>query len=317
MAQLEIPQAAVSAEDLRCPLCDYDLRGLIDPRCPECGYTFEWDDLRDPARRKHKYLFEHHPERNVRSFLRTMIGGLRPRKFWTGLLPSQPSHPRRLAIYATIVLFSALLPAAALTIPAIVRDWMHMAANRREFAISLANPADRVGYVTPPATTQQAIERNAPAPTVARVLQITLSRSPALFRLLVLNGIMLLWPTATLAALMIFQISLRRAHLRRVHLVRCIVYCADVIVWGNLLLIALAAGYVLRALLTAPAPRGDPVHLYAVAAALLAIAMLPIFIYRMIVALKEYLRFDRPISTIVATQIIVLLLTASVLVNLG
>src|SRR5687768_18521450 len=31
-----------------CPLCDYDLRGLAEPRCPECGYRFTWEELRDP-----------------------------------------------------------------------------------------------------------------------------------------------------------------------------------------------------------------------------------------------------------------------------
>lgn len=28
-----------------CPVCDYDLRGTVEPRCPECGETFagkEW-----------------------------------------------------------------------------------------------------------------------------------------------------------------------------------------------------------------------------------------------------------------------------------
>src|SRR5687768_18578285 len=95
-----IPVPTDVGEDLRCPLCDYDLRGLTEPRCPECGYAFDWADLRDPARRLHKYLFEHHPERNVSSFLRTMIGHLRPRKSWGGLLPSQPSRPRRPLVYA-------------------------------------------------------------------------------------------------------------------------------------------------------------------------------------------------------------------------
>ena len=48
-------------EDIFCPLCEYNLRGLIEPRCLECGYRFEWPDLLDPRRRLHPYLFEHHP----------------------------------------------------------------------------------------------------------------------------------------------------------------------------------------------------------------------------------------------------------------
>src|SRR5437867_9803555 len=92
-------QNASDREDVRCPLCDYNLRGLSEPRCPECGYQFVWDEVLDPARRKHPYLFEHHPEANVASFFRTLLGGLRPRRFWSSLLPVQPSRPRRLLMY--------------------------------------------------------------------------------------------------------------------------------------------------------------------------------------------------------------------------
>jgi len=100
--------AGAQAADVRCPLCDYDLRGSTEPRCPECGYQFVWADLTDPARRLHPYLFEHHPRRNVRSFVRTMAGALRPRRFWSSLKPSQPSRPRRLVLYWLVA--ALLLP---------------------------------------------------------------------------------------------------------------------------------------------------------------------------------------------------------------
>ena len=84
---VSMPLVSAPAIDssLHCPMCDYDLRGQIEPRCPECGYRFDWDELRDPTRRVHQYLFELHPERNVWSFVRTLLGGLRPRhgaKVW-------------------------------------------------------------------------------------------------------------------------------------------------------------------------------------------------------------------------------------------
>ena len=247
-------------EQLVCPLCDYDLRGLIDPRCPECGYTFEWADLRDPARRRHRYLFEHHPQRNVRSFLRTMIGGLRPSKFWSGLLPSQPSEPRRLRAYALVITISALLPTVALTLHMLGRAWGLQTLGSRLFT-----------------------------------------------RILLTHAVMLLWPALTLAALMIFQWSLRRARLRPIHFARCVVYCADLILWGNLLLFALIAAYVLRQILTGPVPRGDPYHQYEVAASLAAWLVLGGFIYRLAIALRKYLRFDHAIATVLATQVIVAL----------
>ncbi len=55
----EMP-VSVADEELACPLCDYSLRGLIDPRCPECGYgAFDWDVLGASAGGTHPYLYEH------------------------------------------------------------------------------------------------------------------------------------------------------------------------------------------------------------------------------------------------------------------
>lgn len=69
--------------DVNCPLCDYNLRGLVEPRCPECGFRFVWSEVLDPVRRKHPYLFEHHPRTWFRSFWKTLWAGWRPRRFWT------------------------------------------------------------------------------------------------------------------------------------------------------------------------------------------------------------------------------------------
>ena len=307
------------AEALACPLCDYDLRGLVDPRCPECGYTFDWNDLRDPARRKHKYLFEHHPERDVRSFVRTMLGHLRPAKFWGGLLPSQPSHTRRLIIYALLIAISAVIPLAAVTAFLTAREWNEMSLNRQRLSVRLARRGPQpmfrgAGRLAAP-TTQQLLDRIAPEPSVAGMLE-TLGRERMLVRAFYAHAVPLLWPVLTLAALMIFAVSMRRARLRRVHFVRCVVYCADAIVWGNLLLTLTVAAYLVRPLLAGPKPGPPPEHLYSTAASLVAIAVLLMFIYRLIVAFRKYLRFDHPISTVLATQVIVFLFTLFVLVVL-
>ncbi len=34
---------------LRCPTCAYNLTGLIDSRCPECGTGFDWEQVRQAA----------------------------------------------------------------------------------------------------------------------------------------------------------------------------------------------------------------------------------------------------------------------------
>src|SRR3954470_18282871 len=97
-------------EQLHCPICDYDLRGLPEPRCPECGFRFTWEELRDPRRHAHRYLFEHHPERNVSSFFQTLLRGLRPGRFWRELHPAQPSAPVRLIIYWLVYVLPCLVP---------------------------------------------------------------------------------------------------------------------------------------------------------------------------------------------------------------
>ena len=43
---------------LHCPRCGYNLTGLTQPRCPECGVEFDWDDVRRAAIAKPSIAFE-------------------------------------------------------------------------------------------------------------------------------------------------------------------------------------------------------------------------------------------------------------------
>jgi len=87
------------SRDILCPLCDYNLRGLSEPRCPECGYRFAWPHLLFPERWQHPFLFEHQPRRNTWSFVRTFSTSFFPRKFWSVLNASHPPRPSRLFLY--------------------------------------------------------------------------------------------------------------------------------------------------------------------------------------------------------------------------
>ena len=181
-----------------CPLCDYDLRGLTEPRCPECGYRFTWEELRDPRRRLHPYLFEHHPERNASSFFQTLIGGLGPAEFWSTLYPTQPSRPARLLGYW-------LIAAAPLALITAAHAWRSVeTATSRVFL-----------FGTPP---------RGPVEVARWVMNEDVeSGGPEVLALMLLA-----WPWLTLAALLVFRISMRRARLKATHVLRCVLYAGDV-----------------------------------------------------------------------------------------
>jgi hypothetical protein len=119
------------------------------------------------------------------------------------------------------------------------------------------------------------------------------------------------WPWLTLAACLVFQASMRRARIGNHHVMRCAIYSMDFALWLGLVVAALAAGTV------ATMPRSTGYYGARTAsewhAALLNItlawsaAALLVGGWRLAQAYRLYLRFDRPILTVVAIQTIMLL----------
>lgn len=109
------PPTSPSAEPapLLCPLCDYNLTGLEHPQCPECGHAFEWDELTNPARRRHKWFFEHGPF--LSSFFKTHLALFRPKRFWTTLRPSYFLSTQRAFLFYLLSTFLFLAPALGVT----------------------------------------------------------------------------------------------------------------------------------------------------------------------------------------------------------
>ena len=312
------PQWDAITDSVACPLCGYNLRGLVEPRCPECGYAFEWQALLDPARRLHPYLFEHHPERNVRSFVRTMVGGLLPRRFWRSLQPAQPSHVRRLLLYwlvAASLVFVASLTHAGLSLFGTIREnEISRAASIKSLPAALATPSAYQPHLN--AEVQNAggmqawVDARLP-PTRSRRFFDAWYRQYDLPMGLRVPAIFAGWPWLTFLTLMIFVASMRRAKVRPVHVLRCVVYSCDAGVW----LIPLAA--VTSFLNAAPTNPVAVQNGFARGGMVLVTIVLPAYTtWRLAVAYRLYLRFDHPMATVAAAQFIVALFMAAVLVNL-
>ena len=103
--------------DVLCPRCGYNLRLLPEPRCPECGLTFEWTRLFDVARWESDFLFEHHwRQRPFRSWWVTFWRGLRPWPFWNAVSLHERIHvgPLAFLLLSSVVVFLLLLHGGAL-----------------------------------------------------------------------------------------------------------------------------------------------------------------------------------------------------------
>jgi hypothetical protein len=314
------PGGGAASEEVHCPLCDYNLRGLAEPRCPECGYAFQWADLRDPAKRLHPYLFEHHPERNIGSFLRTFFEGLRPRRFWTSLHPAQASRPRRLIAYWLVMTMPMVLAVAA---------WNAGQTAKYRGNIAVTRARVRAGLLTRRDTPEvQALERT--FGSIDGYVDAGFPRNPpARFYFDpgwdgsgALNDVavaVLAWPWLTFVTLLLFRFSMRRARIRPAHVLRCVLYSFDAVLWAGVVAAAMVAPTVLNPY--ARIPRGGPnladlldrlLEPYlqdpVTRAVLLAAALLlPFMAWRLTVAYRQYLRFDRPAATVLASQVIVLL----------
>jgi hypothetical protein len=310
----EAPNWEAVQEEICCPLCDYNLRGLIEPRCPECGYSFAWPDLIDPSRRLHPYLFEHHPERRAWSFRRTLTAGLRPRRFWKALHPAQPSYPRLLILYwalAMLPLFLTILANVGGLMITIRREnkgarisakaWLTLPRFSEDLKSTLRQYGSIDNYL------------NAAYPVDwTSIFPIVCAHGENLVSLCTPAGMFLVCPWLTLLSLFIFQISMMRARVRRVHVLRCVCYSADIGFWFGLAIILTVLNFACNRSTTTPTLFLGMVNLELLACALAVL----IFSYRLIIAYRSYLHFPRSVWVVLAAQVIgfllFLLLTALV-----
>jgi hypothetical protein len=330
------PDRQANFHDIACPMCDYNLRGLIEPRCPECGYRFEWAELQDARRSPHRYLFEHHPAANFKSFWKTAWGGLNPSRFWKELHPAMPSRPGRLLAYW---LLAMLCGAAAVT--------GYGAYEAKVLAVAARQERARATVVYSPISADpnflpSFLDREYPLPPSRRFFDWLWKRDQRLRVAVILLGLLAAWPWATFGTLMIFRVSMRRARVRPVHVLRCVLYSYDAILWLGIILAIVIPLYGL-AFTAGPPPVTYPqywsgttklrslVPYYPAGGSLrgfpsmignfmplshsLLMALLVFGTLRLLAAYRLYLRFDWPWTTVLASQVILILVLAIIALN--
>jgi hypothetical protein len=268
------PEWATISHEVKCPLCDYNLRGLSDPRCPECGCGFDWAAVLDPANRLHPYLFEHHPERNIRSFAQTLIHHLTPFQFWKTLDPTHRLRPRRILLYWAVYALIAFAPAVIVLVE-LVQYRLRWGRPNRGLSIYL------------------------------NVMNQTFWSKEG-FTIGLAALLLAVFPWFNFLALMIFQQSMRRARIKPAHVLRCAVYSGDVIFWY-----ALAAAVAILCLPARPrAGQTEQLMLLLTLGAFLAGLLNAV---RLWIAYARYMKFKRPLAAVFASQIIVALTLFTIL----
>jgi hypothetical protein len=128
-------------------------------------------------------------------------------------------------------------------------------------------------------------------------------------------------PWLTILTLSLFYISMQRARIRNVHVRRCVLYSFDVVLWLGLAGVGVGALRWILPALGGAGPRsgwaaaagGSVLPEQPVVIALLSVCGIVVAGYRLIVAYRHYLRFDHPTLTVLAAQIVALLVFLNIM----
>jgi hypothetical protein len=101
----DTPDWNTVTEEVSCPRCEYNLRGLPTPRCPECGLDFSWTAIFQAAHNQRDWLFEHQwKKKPVRAFFQTLSRTTRPFSFWREFQLTDRPNLKALAVMIFLVL---------------------------------------------------------------------------------------------------------------------------------------------------------------------------------------------------------------------
>lgn len=224
---LTAPDWSAGIHDLFCPMCKYDLFGLSQPCCPECGYTFDWNELRDAKLTKHPYLFEHHPEANFKSYFQTMLHQLFQFKFWSQLKPTHQVNIRRLIVYWGVICILFVLLNVLNAANVSEHQWGNLAA-KHNHAVARFKASHTLW---PQADVQTYITENLPSPTWSEIARPGVDAfvrcnfpNQLMFDILL---VLTAWPILTFLFIQIFKVSILRSGVQRGHFLRVFIYAGD------------------------------------------------------------------------------------------
>ncbi len=292
------------SDDVACPLCAYNLRGLAEPRCPECGHRFEWSELL-AASVVHPWLFEHHPESNLRSLLRTLYESICAQRFWTSVRPTHRIRPKRLlAFLMAPLLLTTVIPLAAL----MVRQCSQISSSNQQMRTAVranirkSDPRYAQYLVAQYGSVEAYMNRFYPVSPIDCLWRWynDLNRNHTFWWVATRLLLILLWPLISLLTLLIFVRSFRRSRIRLIQLVRCVVYASGVFVIFAALLAA-NLGFA-----GSDFQRWTPSGYGTLVVSILIYEL--IFIRNLIQAFKRYLEFPHPMTTVLASQFIAILI---------
>lgn len=266
-----------------CPLCEYNLYGLTQARCPECGCRLSWRKLSATTAEHHPYLYEHHATNRRWAYCRTVRELWQGRQFWTELRPEHPVFVRRLATYWLTGFLLMLLAIVA--------------------GLSLQYGLERcilVDYsLIPASSVAEFLEQAGAVSAVAGALATS-------------------WALSMFLAFNIFRITLRRARVSPRQVWRCVVYSFDPIVPATLVpvLVSLSAAYTMGVAIV-----GIQTYRYSfwhgsVLGLLYFGTVYTVWHQRFMLACTHYLQLSHPAPTAYCATIIALCLIMAVWSNL-
>lgn len=324
------PDWSAINRDILCPLCDYNLKMLTEPRCPECGHRFEWADVLAEDRDL-RGLFEHTRRPSIREAARTWLASLLSWRFWQRLKTSHPVRRGRLILFLILMVCAQGIGAVASATRGVWLVYRDALTQHTTNSAWFKRNVDLRHEQLPPETRQQFPTTQSysdslfPPPTFAGAAIAQFSGAPPAFfqtyfyaprpsavALLQTSLALLAWPVLTMMLFAVFRVSLRRAGISWPHLFRVVVYCYGVVIVAPILWWCSE-----KFLVNQPRLIGygwDSILRLDQPTAWVLLILLGWLAIRLAIAMHRYLRIPRGVIMALLSQIIVMLIALQFLI---